>query len=63
MIRIDIRPVWRFTIEGREKDFDFQLISILEALHQEPKLAAWRRVALAGIQETSEVMLPASLRP
>ena len=47
MIRIDIRPVWRFTIEGREKDFDFQLISILEALHQEPKLT--RAAIRAGI--------------
>jgi molybdate transport repressor ModE-like protein len=47
MIRIDIRPVWRFTIEGREKDFDFQLIALLEALHREPKLTA--AAAHAGI--------------
>ena len=47
MIRIDIRPVWRFNIDGRERDFDFMLISLLEALDAEPKLT--RAAARAGI--------------
>lgn len=37
MIRIDIRPVWRFRSET-EKDFDFMLISLLEAIEQTGKL-------------------------
>ena len=37
MIRIQIRPVWRFHSAG-EKDFDFQLISILAELDASQKL-------------------------
>ena len=37
MIRIDIRPVWRFRSES-EKDFDFLLVALLEALHETGKL-------------------------
>ena len=37
MIRIQIRPVWRFNA-GAEKDFDFQLISILAELEASQKL-------------------------
>ncbi len=37
MIRIQIRPVWRFHAGG-EKDFDFQLISILAELEASQKL-------------------------
>ena len=37
MIRIDIRPVWRFR-SGTEREFDFQLIAILGELHASGKL-------------------------
>jgi putative molybdopterin biosynthesis protein len=37
MIRIDIRPVWRFRA-GTERDFDFQLIAILDQLEATAKL-------------------------
>src|SRR5450755_2184862 len=37
MIRIDIRPVWRFRSET-EREFDFQLITILEGLDATAKL-------------------------
>ena len=37
MIRIDIRPVWRFSAKG-ERDFDFMLLALLEALEQSGKL-------------------------
>lgn len=47
MIGVHIRPVWRFTVDGQERDFDFQLIRLLEALHEEPKLT--RAAAHAGI--------------
>jgi len=38
MIRIQIRPVWRFRGESSERDFDFQLISILAGLEASGKL-------------------------
>lgn len=37
MIRIDIRPVWRFR-SGTEREFDFRLIAILERLDATAKL-------------------------
>jgi len=37
MIRIDIRPVWRFRA-GTEAEFDFQLVSILERIEATSKL-------------------------
>ncbi len=37
MIRIDIRPVWRFH-SGTGKDFDFVLIALLEAIERTGKL-------------------------
>ena len=37
MIRIDIRPVWRFRSKTG-KEFDFLLIALLEAVHQTGKL-------------------------
>jgi putative molybdopterin biosynthesis protein len=37
VIRIDIRPVWRFRAKG-ERDFDFMLLGLLEALGQSGKL-------------------------
>jgi molybdate transport repressor ModE-like protein len=44
MVRIDIRPVWRFRSET-EKDFDFQLIGLLEALDDSGKLTQAARKA------------------
>jgi molybdate transport repressor ModE-like protein len=39
MIRIDIRPVWRFrNSSGAEKEFDFTVIAFLERLEQTAKL-------------------------
>ena len=38
MIRIDIRPVWRFRIGDEERDFDFGLIAILAGLDVSAKL-------------------------
>ena len=32
MIRIDIRPVWRMRGDEAEREFDFQLVAILERL-------------------------------
>jgi molybdate transport repressor ModE-like protein len=40
MIRIQIRPVWRFRGESSERDFDFQLVSILAGLDGTGKLTA-----------------------
>ena len=37
MIRIDIRPVWRFCA-GTEREFDFQLIKVLGELDASGKL-------------------------
>jgi molybdate transport repressor ModE-like protein len=37
LIRIDIRPVWRFRAKG-ERDFDFMLLALLEGLEQSRKL-------------------------
>jgi molybdate transport repressor ModE-like protein len=45
MIRIEIRPVWRFSVNGAGRDFDFLLIALLEALHAEPKLTTAARRA------------------
>lgn len=38
MIRIDIRPVWRFRSGDKEREFDFQLIAILGELDASGKL-------------------------
>jgi putative molybdopterin biosynthesis protein len=38
MIRIDIRPVWRFRSDTTEREFDFQLIAILGELDASGKL-------------------------
>lgn len=38
MIRLTIRPVWRFRGESSERDFDFQLVSILAGLESSGKL-------------------------
>ena len=38
MIRIDIRPVWRIRSSGAEREFDFQLVTILERLDATSKL-------------------------
>jgi putative molybdopterin biosynthesis protein len=38
MIRLTIRPVWRFRGESSERDFDFQLVSILAGLETSGKL-------------------------
>lgn len=38
MIRIDIRPVWRFRSGDREREFDFQLVAILAHLDATSKL-------------------------
>jgi molybdate transport repressor ModE-like protein len=38
MIRIDIRPVWRIRSSGTEREFDFQLVTILERLDATSKL-------------------------
>lgn len=46
MIRIDIRPVWRFH-SGTQKEFDFQLIAILAELDVSQKLT--HAAARAGI--------------
>lgn len=46
MIRIDIRPVWRFR-SGTEREFDFQLITVLAELDAAGKLT--RAAASAGI--------------
>ena len=32
MIRIDIRPVWRIRSSGAEREFDFQLVTMLERI-------------------------------
>jgi hypothetical protein len=37
MIRIDIRPVWRFRA-GTERDFDFRLIALLAEIEVQGKL-------------------------
>ena len=44
MIRIDIRPVWRFRA-GTEREFDFQLIAILDELEATAKLTEAARKA------------------
>ena len=46
MIRIDIRPVWRFH-SGSQKEFDFQLIAILAELDVSQKLT--HAAARAGV--------------
>ena len=38
MIRLDIRPVWRFRSASGERDFDFQLVTILERIDATSKL-------------------------
>ena len=38
MIRIDLRPVWRFRTRAGEREFDFQLIAILGELDASGKL-------------------------
>lgn len=46
MIQVDIRPVWRFRARG-ERDFDFVVLSLLDAIEREGKLT--RATAEAGI--------------
>ena len=46
MIRIDIRPVWRFRAET-ERDFDFRLVTLLEAIEADGKLT--QAAAAAGV--------------
>jgi molybdate transport repressor ModE-like protein len=38
MIRIDIRPVWRFRTQAAEREFDFRLVSLLAGLEADGKL-------------------------
>ena len=38
MIRIDIRPVWRFRTETAEREFDFRLVSLLAGIEADGKL-------------------------
>ena len=38
MIRIDIRPVWRFRTESAEREFDFRLVSLLAGIEADGKL-------------------------
>ena len=38
MIRIDIRPVWRFRSGGEEREFDFRLVTLLAGLKTDGKL-------------------------
>jgi molybdate transport repressor ModE-like protein len=41
MIRIDIRPVWRFRHESEgEREFDFQLVALLERIEETSRLTA-----------------------
>lgn len=48
MISIDIRPAWRFTVDGKERELDPQLVSLLEALFAEGKLThAARQVGVS----------------
>src|SRR3954452_4814969 len=44
MIRIDIRPVWRFRA-GTEAEFDFQLVTILERIEATSKLTQAARAS------------------
>ena len=46
MIKIDIRPVWRFRANG-EREFDFRVLNLLEALEQTGKLTL--AAAQAGV--------------
>ena len=47
MIRIDIRPVWRFR-RKTERDFDFMLIALLEAIEHTGKLTQVRGTGRAS---------------
>ena len=38
MIRIDIRPVWRFRADAAEREFDFRLVTLLAGLAADGKL-------------------------
>ena len=38
MIRIDIRPVWRFRSGDEEREFDFRLVTLLAGLQSDGKL-------------------------
>ena len=38
MIRIDIRPVWRFRSGGEEREFDFRLVTVLDEIERAGKL-------------------------
>lgn len=38
MIRIDIRPVWRFRSDDEERAFDFQLVAVLDEVERAGKL-------------------------
>ena len=48
MIRIDIRPVWRFRVGHPEREFDFQLIAILAELDELAEAHACGRAARAS---------------
>jgi putative molybdopterin biosynthesis protein len=45
MIRIDIRPVWRFRNDTEEREFDFMLLALLESLEKDGKLTLAARQA------------------
>jgi molybdate transport repressor ModE-like protein len=47
MINIDIRPVWRFRGNAGEREFDFLVLNLLEALEQTGKLTS--AAAQAGV--------------
>ena len=38
MIRIDIRPVWRFRTDSAEREFDFTLVALLAGIEADGKL-------------------------
>ena len=38
MIRIDIRPVWRFRSDAAEREFDFRLVTLLAGIEADGKL-------------------------
>jgi putative molybdopterin biosynthesis protein len=45
MIRIDIRPVWRFRSGSEEREFDFRLVAVLDEIDRSGKLTQAARAA------------------